>query len=159
REGAHGGYAALERGRACVRAGRPSIVAAAESQVTARALLALSQRQRLQVEGNSDGVIAGEAAAAVLLTADGRQALARIRGLGFAREPSSLDNDVPLRAEGLLHAARAALLEAGLEPHELDFRVSDAAGESFYFKEQALLASRLLRERKAEFPLWLPAET
>jgi 3-oxoacyl-[acyl-carrier-protein] synthase-1 len=158
REGAYGGYVALERGRACVRAGRPSVVAAAESRVTARALLALSKKQRLLVEGHSDGVIAGEAAAAVLLTGERRQALGRIRGLGFAREPSSLDNDVPLRAEGLLAAARAALREAGLEAHELDFRVSDAAGESFYFKEQALLVSRLLRERKAEFPLWLPAE-
>ncbi|MBZ5709308.1 hypothetical protein [Nannocystis pusilla] len=159
REGAYGGYVALEQGRACVRAGRPSIVAAAESLLTARTLLALSQKQRLLVEGNSDGVIPSEAAAAVLLTGDRRHALARIRGLGFAREPSSLDNDVPLRAEGLLGAARAALLEAGLHPHEVDFRLSDAAGESFYFKEQALLVSRLLRERKAEFPLWLPAET
>ncbi|PCC68294.1 3-oxoacyl-[acyl-carrier-protein] synthase-1 [Nannocystis exedens] len=159
REGAYGGYAALERGRASVRDGRPSIVVAADSLLNARALLALSQKQRLLVEGNSDGVIPGEAAAAVLLTGDRRNALARICGAGFAREPSTLDNDVPLRAEGSVEAARAALLEAGLQAHELDFRLSDAAGESFYFKEQALLVARLLRERKPEFPLWLPAET
>jgi 3-oxoacyl-[acyl-carrier-protein] synthase-1 len=158
-EGAYGGYVALQQGRASVRAGQPCIVAAADSMLSARTLLRLSEKQRLLVEGNSDGVIPGEAAAAMLLTQEKRQALASIRGLGFGKEASLLDNDVPLRAEGVVAAARTALAEAALQLHELDFRLSDAAGESFYFREQALFMSRLLRERKVRFPLWLPAET
>ncbi|HYO55839.1 hypothetical protein [Archangium sp.] len=158
-EGACGGYVALQQGRASVRAGQPCIVAAADSMVSGRTLLRLSEKQRLLVEGNPDGVIPGEAAAALLLTREKGQALASIRGLGFGKEESLIDNDVPLRAEGVVAAARTALAEAALQLHELDFRLSDAAGESFYFKEQALFVSRLLRERKAEFPLWLPAET
>lgn len=157
-EGTCGGLASLDSGRASARAGRPCVVAAADSLLSARRLLALSGRDRLRVDGNSDGVTPGEAAGAVILTADRQHALANIRGLGLAKEMALLDNDVPLRAEGLIAAARAALLDAGLEMHELDFRISDAAGESFYFKEQALLVSRLLRQPKAQFPLWLPAD-
>jgi 3-oxoacyl-[acyl-carrier-protein] synthase-1 len=158
-EGAYGSYVALEQGRALVRTGQPCIVAAAESMLCARTLLRLSEQQRLLVEGHSDGIIPGEAAAAVLLTQDKKHALATVRGLGFGKEPASFGNDVPLRADGVVAAARAALLEANLQLHEIDFRFSDAAGESFSFKEQALLVSRLLGERRARFPLWLPAET
>ncbi|MFE8602413.1 hypothetical protein [Archangium violaceum] len=158
-EGAYGSYVALEHGRALARAGQPCIVAAAESMLCARTLLRLSEQRRLLVEDNPDGIIPGEAAAAVLLTKDKKHALATVRGLGFGKEPASFNNDIPLRADGVVAAARAALLEANLQLHQLDFRVSDAAGESFYFKEQSLFVSRLLHERRAEFPLWLPAET
>ena len=156
-DGAHGGYVALQNGRASVHAGRPCIVAAADSFLSARRLLALAEKQRLLVEGNSDGIIPGEAACAMLLSHDRRHALGQVSGIGFAVEPSRLDNSTPLRAEGLVAAAQAALDEAGLQLADLDFRLSDAAGESFYFKEQSLLVSRLLRARKPEFPLWLPA--
>lgn len=156
-DGAYGGYVALQKGRESVHAGRACVVAAADSFLSARRLLALAEQQRLLVEGNSDGLIPGEAACAVLLTSDRCHALGQVSGIGFAIEPSLLDNDTPLRAAGLVAAAQAALDEAGLELADLDFRLSDAAGESFYFKEQSLLVSRLLRARKPAFPLWLPA--
>jgi len=158
-EGSYGGYAALAAGRELVRRREfpACIVAGAESMMCARTLLRLHEQRRLLTEDNSDGVIPGEAAACVLLSPH-KQGLAAIRGMGFAKEPSSLENDVPLRADGLTASARAALDEARLALHDIDFRFSDAAGESFYFKEQALLVSRVLRERKEEFPLWLCAE-
>ena len=158
-EGSAGGYAALQQGCLQVRRGTTCVVAAADSLLSAQRLLPLSEQDRLLVEGNSDGFVPGEAAAAVLLGDDPRRALAHIRGLGFAREPSRIDNEIPLRADGMLAASQAALAEAALLPHDLDFRISDATGESFYFKEQSLLVTRLLRERKPEFPLWLPAES
>ncbi|WP_375767144.1 hypothetical protein NR798_36490 [Archangium gephyra] len=158
-EGSHGGYAALAAGREMVRRREfpACLVAGAESMMCARTLLRLYEQRRLLTEDNSDGIIPGEAAACVLLSSH-KQGLAVIRGMGFAKEPSSLANDVPLRADGLTAAARAALQEARLALHDIDFRFSDAAGESFYFKEQALLVSRVLGERKEEFPLWLCAE-
>ncbi len=158
--GAYGSYAALAAGRDMLRRREAPacVVAAAESMMCARTLLRLSEQQRLLTESNSDGVIPGEAAASVLLSSH-HQALAAIRGIGFAREPSLLDNDVPLRADGLVACTQAALDDARCTLHDIDFRFSDAAGESFYFKEQALLVSRLLRERKQEFPLWLCAES
>ncbi|NMO17397.1 hypothetical protein HPC49_06500 [Pyxidicoccus fallax] len=159
-EGSYGGYSALAAGRRLLRQHEAPacVVAGAESMMCARTLLRLSERHRLLVEGNSDGVIPGEAAACVLLSLQGK-GLAAIRGMGFSREPASLENDLPLRADGITASARAALDEAKLALHDVAFRFSDAAGESFYFKEQALLVSRLLRERKSEFPLWLCAES
>lgn len=159
-EGSYGGYAALAAGCELIRrrAATACVVAGAETMMCARTLLKLSEQRRLLTERNSDGVIPGEAAACVLLSSE-KQGLASLRGMGFAREPASLDNEVPLRAEGLTAAARAALDEAKLALHDMAFRFSDAAGESFHFKEQALLVARLLRERKEEFPLWLCAET
>lgn len=156
-DGAHGGYVALQKGRASVYAGRACVVAGADSFLSSRRLLVLAEKQRLLLEGNSDGFIPGEAACAMLLSHDRRHALGQVSGIGFAVEPSLLDNDTPLRAAGLVAAVQAALDEAGLQLADLDFRLSDAAGESFYFKEQSLLVSRLLRERRPEFPLWLPA--
>ena len=42
--------------------------------------------------------------------------------------------------------------------HELDFRNTDISGEQYYFKEASLALSRTLRQPKAEFDLWHPAE-
>lgn len=155
--GAPGAYSALQQGRACARAGEACIVAAADSLLSARRLLELADGQRLLVEGNADGCIPGEAACAMLLSQDRRRALGMVSGIGFAVEPSLLENDTPLRAAGLVAATQVALDEAGLRLADLDFRLSDAAGEGFYFKEQSLLVSRLLQARKPGFPLWLPA--
>ena len=157
--GAYGGYVALQRGSAWSQSGHPCVVAAADSLLSAGRLLSLSEKERLLVDGNSDGFVPGEAAAALLLNREPRRALAQIRGIGFAVEQSLMDNEIPLRAEGLVVATREALFASGVHLHDLDFRLSDAAGESFYFKEQALLVTRLLRERKPDFPLWLCAET
>ncbi len=55
-------------------------------------------------------------------------------------------------------AGHAALAEAGLGLHDMDARVSDATGESYSFKEQVLLVSRLLRARKSRLPLRVIAE-
>jgi 3-oxoacyl-[acyl-carrier-protein] synthase-1 len=83
--------------------------------------------------------------------------LAHVRGLGFGQEPGLRTNSVPLRATGVIAAARAALAEAGCTMDHIDLRISDAAGESYEFKEQALLLPRLLQAPKPELPLMLPA--
>lgn len=153
------GVLALHEASSSLREGALTLVAAADSLVSARRLMPLSAQQRLLVEGNSDGIIPGEAAVALRLSQDKRAAIAWLRGISCGQEPSTLQNDIPLRAEGLVTAARDALTQAKLALHELDFRFSNAAGESFFFKEQALLLTRVMRERKEEFPLWLPADS
>jgi 3-oxoacyl-[acyl-carrier-protein] synthase-1 len=160
-DGACGGYAAVVAARELVRGGRHPLclAAAADSYISARALLGLADAGRLLAGDNADGVIPGEAAACLVLTARAEGSLAALRGLGLAVEPSSADNDVPMRADGLVAAARLALAEAGLAFHELDFLLSDAAGESLHFRESALLVSRLLRRYKAELPVRLVARS
>jgi 3-oxoacyl-[acyl-carrier-protein] synthase-1 len=120
-------------------------------------LAKLAQQRRLLTDTNSDGVIPGEAAACVLLGRRGSSALAHIRGLGFGEEPGLRANDVPLRATGIIAAARAALTEAGCTMDDIDLRISDAAGESYEFREQALLLPRLLQAPKPALPVMLPA--
>ena len=158
--GSTAGLQAMESARELMRLRRAGscIVLAADSLIDARTLRDLSARRRLLTERNPDGFTPGEAAACLLLEGalrDPAHTQGTIVGLGSAREPATLDNDVPLRAEGLTRAAAAALAEAGLALHDIDFRVSDATGESFGFKEQALLPARLLRQRKPVLPLWL----
>jgi 3-oxoacyl-[acyl-carrier-protein] synthase-1 len=159
--GSYGGYVGLLKARDSLVRGdsETCIVAAADSWISARSLLTLAKENRLLTEENSDGVTPGEAAACFILTRSSERSLARIRGLGFAREPSGLSNEIPLRAEGLTAAVRAALSEAGMAMHQMDFRISDVSGESFYFKEQALMVARLLSRPKESFPTWACAES
>lgn len=133
------------------------VVAGADSFIEARILARLARERRLLTSDNADGFIPGEAAACILLGMSGRDSLAAITGLGFGEEPGRLDNDIPLRGEGIATAARQALAEAGLGLHDMHFRLSDATGEAYWFKEQVLVVSKLLRQNMDAFPLWLSA--
>ncbi|MFY2563618.1 hypothetical protein ACN469_38850 [Corallococcus terminator] len=137
-------------------------VCAVDSLLNARSLLWLEEHRRLKTRSNSDGVIPGEAAVCLRVephTGRRRQPLASLVGLGFATEPASVLDENPLRAEGLVGAGRAALAEAGLRMQDMDWRLSDASGESYGFKEQALALTRLLRVKREDLPLWLSAES
>lgn len=159
--GSSGGYHALALARSTLTRGEATevVVGAADSLVNARSLLALDRERRLLTETNSDGVIPGEAGAALIVALQPRGGLGIVRGIGFGEEPGRLDNDVPLRGRGIVAAARAALEEAGLAMHDMDVRLSDASGEAYAFREQVICISRLLRRNKTSFPLWLAALT
>jgi 3-oxoacyl-[acyl-carrier-protein] synthase-1 len=135
-----------------------ALVIATDSLLTATTLKHYEQQGRLLSKKNSNGFIAGEAAAGLLLAMSSDTPSLSIDGLGFATEPATIDSEKPLRAEGLSRAITAAVQDAGCELHELDYRISDVSGEQYYFKEAALALSRTLRTRKEEFDLWHPAE-
>jgi 3-oxoacyl-[acyl-carrier-protein] synthase-1 len=113
---------------------------------------------RLLTAQNSNGFMPGEGAGAVLVAKPDGQARVCCTGLGFAVEPAHIDSGEPLRADGLAQAIRTALADAGLQMHELDYRITDVSGEHYYFKEAALALARLLRRTKDEFDIWHPAE-
>ena len=157
-EGSCGGHRALAWARSYLAQGYPAcVVAAADSLIDARRLLALDEQRRLLTPDNSDGVTPGEAAACVLVETASRSGVA-IRGLGFANEPALPSNDLPVRGDGLSAAIRGALDEAGLALDDMDMQLSDASGEAFAFKELTLATTRLLRRRKPDFPVWLVAD-
>jgi len=137
------------------------LVAGVDSLINAPTLWWLNSQNRLKRSGQSDGVIPGEAAGCVLVTRQplGPSLPVMVEGLGFAQEVATLDADEPLRATGLTRAARVALAEASLDMADIDFRISDASGEGYYFKEVALALARTLRVNKEAIPLWLPAES
>ena len=163
-EGNSAGFRAVEEARHLIRRRSVSacLVCGVDSHINSRTLLWLEENQRLKTEDDSDGIIPGEAAACVVVeacTSSRSRAQSVLLGLGFGHEPAHLLSGKPLRGVGLASAARTALTEAGLELHQIDFRISDAAGEHYSFKEQTLVLTRLLMERREKFPIWLCAET
>lgn len=154
------GFEALRRARELLA--DPSVpaclVCCVDSYVNASSLLWLERHARLKTPENSDGVIPGEAAACALVVRPEAEprggCVARVVGLGFGREEASVMTEEPLLGLGLAAAGRAALAEAGLTMHEIDFRLSDASGESYGFREQSLMLARLLKTRRECLPLW-----
>lgn len=157
-------FQALARARELFaqNAAQACLVCAVDSLINARVLHWLDQRWGLKTMENSDGVIPGEAAAVLLLqsknTSWPRRAV-EVAGLGFAHEPAAVLPEEPMLGIAMASAARRALAEAGLEMHEMDFRVSDVSGEGYAFKEQSLCVARCLRRRKEQFPLWHIADS
>lgn len=153
------GFEALAYTQELFRAGSvfSCVVCGVDSYLTATSLLWLDQHWRLKRTDNSDGVIPGEGAAVVLAQRElstKSEPNTRVVGVGFAHESAHVLSEEPLLGKGLAEAARKALQQAQREIHEVDFRISDASGESYGLKEQALLLSKLLRRRREEFPIW-----
>ncbi|NML16533.1 hypothetical protein [Azohydromonas caseinilytica] len=159
-QGRPGLITALHRARALLRSGRASrvLLAGTDSLLTWPVYRAYLDQQRLLTPLNSDGLMLGEAAGALLLTAGSGPSL-RLCGIGTGIEPAKVDSGMPLRAQGLKSAIEAALAEAGVALHQMDWRVTDLSGEHYYFKEAALAVGRLLRAHKESFELWHPAQS
>jgi len=135
------------------------LVAAADSLLVGPTLAELEGQGRLLSATNSNGFIPGEGAGAVMLSRHpGRGPQLTCVGLGFSEEPANVASDTPLRGDGLTVAINKGLADAGCQMHDIDFRITDNSGEHYYFKEAALALTRTMRERKAEFEIWHPAD-
>lgn len=135
------------------------VVAGVDSLLRAELLREYHADRRLLTAKNHDGFIPGEAAAAVLLAAPGvGSGTLRWMGIGRGREPSALDPNRPLRAQGMTDACREAFTRAQCGYEALDYRIADISGEQRRFKEAALTLARTMRVRKETFDLWHPAD-
>jgi 3-oxoacyl-[acyl-carrier-protein] synthase I len=134
------------------------VIAATDSLLLWPTLSAYERADRLLTGQNANGFIPGEGAGALLIEAPSSGDQLLCTGLGFGVEKAHIDSGEPLRADGLVAALKSALSDGGHEMHDLDFRITDVAGEQYYFKEAALALSRTLRQRKHESELWHPAE-
>jgi 3-oxoacyl-[acyl-carrier-protein] synthase-1 len=135
------------------------VVVGVDSYLTGATLAALHGAGRLLTEENSDGFIPGEAAAAVLASRVSNSPVAvECRGIGWGRETALPGSGLPMRADGLAEAFRAAFREAGYGFPEVHYRIADVAGEHYAFKEAALALLRTMRVRKENFFLWHPAD-
>jgi 3-oxoacyl-[acyl-carrier-protein] synthase-1 len=136
------------------------LIAGTDSFLVAATLKLYEEKDRLLTSKNSNGFIPGEAGAAVLVGPPGRPKEAELLcvGVGTGQEKATIDSEEPLRGDGLVAAFRAAFAEAGSDFAELDFRITDANGEQYYFKEAALALSRTFRTRKERFDIWHPAD-
>jgi len=155
------GFEALGAARELIQAGVSAcVVACVDSLVNFKTLRWLDRHFRLKTPANRDGIIPGEAAAAVLLQSGRRpETVTEVIGLGFGKEKAHILSEEPLLGLGLAEATRQALAEAKLGLHEIDGRLSDVTGETYGFKELALVEGRIMRTpRKGDQPLWHWAE-
>ncbi len=166
---AHGrpsGFVALERARRLLSEGetRHVVIAGVDSYLTGPAVAHYLASNRLLTPDNANGFIPGEAAAAILCSADPDGL--RLAGLGLAREEAHIYNgkgedglDLPLRGDGMTQSYALALDEAGTGLSGVEYRVADLIGEQFFFKQTALAALRLERGRSEFQDLWSPGES
>jgi 3-oxoacyl-[acyl-carrier-protein] synthase I len=136
------------------------VIAAADCFISARTLRWLDRHKRLLRPGRSDGVVPGEAAAALLITPSAvAQPSCRLLGVGFGSEPATALNDDPLLGTGMARAARGALAEAGLAMEDIELRISDVAGESWAFEELVLSQARTMHLARPMQTVWHPARS
>jgi 3-oxoacyl-[acyl-carrier-protein] synthase-1 len=135
------------------------LIIAADSLIDARVLSWLDRTHRLKTSDRTDGVIPGEAVCLAVLSKESMSdSHISVHGLGVATEHATVLNDEPFRADGMTSALRGALQEAGIAMHDVDFRLSDVAGESYAFEELVLAQTRLMRKVRPSQPLWHPAD-
>jgi 3-oxoacyl-[acyl-carrier-protein] synthase I len=152
--------AALKHAREMLARARAPLVlvAGTDSLLSWPTLRAYESGERLLTEANSNGFMPGEGAGAVLVGPAGRSGQLTLTGIGFAMEAATILTEDPLRGDGLTRAIQNGVLEAGCELDDIDFRISDVAGEQYYFKEAALALGRALKRRRESFDMWHPAE-
>jgi 3-oxoacyl-[acyl-carrier-protein] synthase I len=151
--------AALSLARGLMEQGIPYVlIAATDSLVTWPTLSVYEREGRLLTPTNSNGFMPGEGAGALVVGRPAGAPCLHVTGLGFSIEKAHINADEPLRGDGMAQAFKAALAEAGIQMHHVDYRITDLSGEQYYFKEAALALSRTLRVRKEEFDIWHPAE-
>lgn len=120
------------------------LVVGLDSYLNAASINHYLSEERLLVPGNRDGFIPGEAAAAVLLERSRPDTSGlHVIGIGQGQESGRPDGSVPSRAQGLSHAIRAAVADAGADAADLDFRLSDQNGEGFFAREAANALTRV----------------
>ena len=159
-QGRVGVAVALAQARKLIQEGAAArvLIVAVDSLLSWQTLMSYDRVDRLLTQENSNGFMPGEGAGALLVGDPSGNAELLCTGVGFAREAAHIDNEEPLRAEGLSMAIRAALTDAGQAMHVFDYRITDLSGEQYYFKEASLALSRTLHQPKEEFDLWHPAE-
>lgn len=138
------------------------LIAGVDSLLVAGTLAAYEEKDRLLTSQNSNGFIPGEAGAAILVCRpDSIPASPSPRvsasllclGIGTGQEKATMDSELPLRADGLVQAFKAAFVDAGCGFEQVDYRQTDANGEQYWFKEAALAMTRAMRTRKESFYL------
>lgn len=137
---------ALQQAAALMEAGhrRQVLLVGVDSYLNAASINYYLSAERLLTTDNSDGFLPGEGAAAILLEAASSDLPGvHVLGVGRGQEPGRPNGSVPSLAQGLSSAMVAALRQADLSPSDLDFRVSDQNGESFFAREAANALTRV----------------
>ncbi|MBL8300005.1 MAG: hypothetical protein JNN30_16825 [Rhodanobacteraceae bacterium] len=140
--------AALLAAREFLARGAPHVlIAGVDSWLSVADIDFALETGRLLSSGQAAGFVPGEAASAVLVSARPNSAHDLVvAGIGEAQEPASLFAEEICVGRGLASAIKAALRQAGRDASEISLRLTDLAGEDYFFEEAAYAWARVLRE-------------
>jgi 3-oxoacyl-[acyl-carrier-protein] synthase I len=135
------------------------IIAGVDTLLDRTFINAYTARRRLLTPANFNGFLPGEGGTAVLVQSKRDAVGLRLLGIGQAQESATIEQNKPLRGNGLTSAIRAALSTAGVAMSSVSFRVTDLSGEHYKFKE-AMFALIRLDQTPRDVPLamWHPIE-
>jgi 3-oxoacyl-[acyl-carrier-protein] synthase I len=140
------------------------IIAGVDTFLVGATLAAYEDKARLLTSRNSNGFVPGEGGSAILVGLPRPNGMLNNEsellclGIGKGQEKATIESEEPLRGDGLLNALRAAFVEAGVTISALDYRITDANGEQYWFKEGTLALERYLRNRVDLFEIWHPID-
>jgi len=135
------------------------LIVGVDSLLNESTLTAYHKHRRLLTAVNSDGFIPGEAAGALWLErpSPGRPQLT-ILGRGYGHEDAHILSELPLKGLGLADAIRSAFQNGGVGFEALDYRICDANGEQYIFREAALALARTYRVMRDVPDIWHAAD-
>jgi 3-oxoacyl-[acyl-carrier-protein] synthase-1 len=156
---------ALSKAADSIRVGRYDrvLIAGVDSLLGFDDLMRFEQQGRLKTALNSDGLVPGEAAAAVLVeslkSAEKRNAAppCMILGLSTAREERTVLSGKPSDGTGLVRAIAALSGQLTDKPLAVEAVITDLNGEPYRFNEWGMIQSRIMVKIEGERTLICPA--
>jgi 3-oxoacyl-[acyl-carrier-protein] synthase-1 len=123
-----------------------------------------AERLKSETFGRNQSFSPGEAVGFMIVeTEEGarrrnKKILAKIAGIGSAKEPAPFLSEQPSKGEGLTQACRTALSQSGCSPKNIEAVWSDLNGEFFRSKEWGYAEFRCFGNGNDTRQLWHPAD-
>jgi 3-oxoacyl-[acyl-carrier-protein] synthase-1 len=156
-----GALSLLEHARDLLRKGEVDrcVVGGVDSLLNGRDVERLRKSYRIRGLENAHGVILGEGAAFVMISAAKRfpHPLARILGVGVSQETDTVLGPRFSQGRGLQSAMNLAVKDSDLSESTISFRVSEVNGERYREWESLLAGTRFYRTRREHLPCWYVA--
>lgn len=135
------------------------LIVAVDSLISRLTLEDYGSTERLINKINSNGFVPGEAAGALLVSLSVSADHLLCMGIGLGTEKSTINAELPLRADGLTNAINQALIDSKKPNVVISYRITDLSGEHYYFREASLALSRSNLHVLKDFDIWHPAES
>lgn len=162
-QGHAGVFRGVELAAAEIGAGQldACVICGVDSLLNGADIARLESSDRLRGDGNTEGTIPGEGAAAILLAPAGRvsRPIASLSGVGLAAEADTVLGPRYSQGRGLVAALAAAVDCAGVQESIVGFRVSDMNGERYRAWESLFVETRFYRTWRPRLPLWYLANS
>jgi 3-oxoacyl-[acyl-carrier-protein] synthase I len=154
--GAIGGAIALQHAQMLIekRGARYCIVGGVDSFLDQRQLRWLERGRRLKRPNQPDGLIPGEAASFVLVSAKPPQRDASAAVIGIGTSSSSPDDKSQPRAASIVSAMRTAIANAGVSTSQIRVEITDLTGERDLAVDHAIAVTRTFIDPQPKLHYW-----